>query len=32
MKSIIEYKPYFKNRGFFHDTTRGKVPTLKTFK
>ncbi|WP_297713903.1 glycoside hydrolase family 20 zincin-like fold domain-containing protein [Clostridium sp.] len=28
----IEDKPYFKNRGFFHDTTRGKVPTLETLK
>jgi hypothetical protein len=24
--------PYFKNRGFYHDVTRGKVPTLKTLK
>lgn len=28
----IEDKPYFKNRGFFHDVTRGKVPTLETLK
>lgn len=27
---IIEDEPYFKNRGFYHDVTRGKVPTLKT--
>lgn len=27
---IIEDKPYFKHRGFYHDVTRGKVPTLKT--
>ena len=26
----IEDKPYFINRGFYHDVTRGKVPTLKT--
>lgn len=29
---IIEDKPYFKNRGFYHDVTRGKVPTLETLK
>lgn len=28
----IEDEPYFKNRGFYHDVTRGKVPTLKTLK
>ena len=28
----IEDKPHFKNRGFFHDVTRGKVPTLETLK
>ena len=25
-------KPYFKIRGFYHDITRGKVPTLETLK
>lgn len=25
---IIEDKPYFKHRGFYHDVTRGKVPKL----
>ena len=28
----IEDSPYFKNRGFYHDVTRGKVPTLETLK
>jgi hypothetical protein len=28
----IEDKPYFKNRGFYHDVTRGKVPKLETLK
>ena len=28
----IEDEPYFLNRGFYHDVTRGKVPTLKTLK
>ena len=28
----IKDVPYFKNRGFFHDVTRGKVPTLETLK
>ena len=28
----IEDKPYFKHRGFYHDVTRGKVPTLETLK
>lgn len=28
----IEDEPYFKNRGFYHDITRGKVPTLETLK
>jgi len=28
----IKDTPYFKARGFFHDVTRGKVPTLKTLK
>lgn len=27
---IIEDKPYFENRGFYHDVTRGRVPTLET--
>ncbi len=31
-KLFIEDKPYFKNRGFYHDVTRGKVPTLETLK
>jgi hypothetical protein len=26
----IEDRPYFENRGLFHDTTRGKVPELET--
>uniref|UniRef100_UPI002607ED6C glycoside hydrolase family 20 zincin-like fold domain-containing protein n=1 Tax=Clostridium sp. TaxID=1506 RepID=UPI002607ED6C len=29
---IIEDEPYFKNRGFYHDVTRGKVPKLETLK
>ncbi len=28
----IQDKPAFKNRGFYHDITRGKVPTLDTLK
>ncbi|HHD2754358.1 TPA: family 20 glycosylhydrolase [Clostridium perfringens] len=28
----IEDTPYFKYRGFYHDVTRGKVPTLETLK
>ena len=28
----ITDEPYFKNRGFYHDVTRGKVPTLETLK
>lgn len=28
----IEDSPYFKNRGYFYDVTRGKVPTLDTLK
>ncbi|MTI65989.1 MAG: glycosyl hydrolase family 20 [Firmicutes bacterium] len=28
----IKDKPYFKVRGFYHDVTRGKVPTLETLK
>lgn len=28
----INDRPYFKNRGFYHDVTRGKVPTLHTLK
>ena len=33
LKSLeIEDEPYFENRGFFHDVTRGKVPTLNTLK
>lgn len=28
----IEDYPYFKHRGYYHDVTRGKVPTLKTLK
>lgn len=28
----IEDSPYFKYRGFYHDVTRGKVPTLETLK
>lgn len=27
---VIEDKPYFKHRGFYHDITRGKVPKLET--
>lgn len=27
---IIEDKPYFKHRGFYHDVTRGKVPKIET--
>lgn len=32
--SGVEIKdcPYFRNRGFYHDVTRGKVPTLETLK
>ncbi|MGL6173175.1 MAG: beta-N-acetylhexosaminidase [Cellulosilyticaceae bacterium] len=29
---VIEDEPHFKNRGFYHDVTRGKVPTLTTLK
>ncbi|MFP4016756.1 MAG: glycoside hydrolase family 20 zincin-like fold domain-containing protein [Halanaerobiales bacterium] len=29
---IIEDNPYFHKRGFYHDITRGKVPTLDTLK
>ena len=29
---IIKDKPYFKYRGFYHDVTRGKVPTLESLK
>ncbi|MBL4936165.1 family 20 glycosylhydrolase [Clostridium sp. YIM B02515] len=29
---LIKDAPYFKNRGFYHDVTRGKVPTLETLK
>ena len=29
---LIEDEPYFKNRGYYHDVTRGKVPTLDTLK
>lgn len=29
---IINDEPYFKHRGFYHDVTRGKVPTLETLK
>ncbi|SKA85442.1 Glycosyl hydrolase family 20, catalytic domain [Clostridium sp. USBA 49] len=29
---IINDEPYFKNRGFYHDVTRGKIPTLDTLK
>ncbi len=29
---IIKDKPYFNNRGFYHDITRGEVPTLDTLK
>ncbi|WP_298836019.1 beta-N-acetylhexosaminidase [Clostridium sp.] len=28
-KLKIDDEPYFANRGFYHDVTRGKVPTLK---
>lgn len=28
----IEDRPYFAQRGFYHDVTRGKVPTLNTLK
>ncbi|MBU3160946.1 family 20 glycosylhydrolase [Clostridium frigoris] len=28
-KLKIDDEPYFTNRGFYHDVTRGKVPTLK---
>ncbi|MGL4738179.1 MAG: glycoside hydrolase family 20 zincin-like fold domain-containing protein [Cellulosilyticaceae bacterium] len=28
----IEDEPHFANRGFYHDATRGKVPTLETLK
>ncbi|AYE33954.1 beta-N-acetylhexosaminidase [Clostridium septicum] len=28
----IEDEPYFKNRGFYHDVTRGRVPKLETLK
>ncbi|MBU3157675.1 family 20 glycosylhydrolase [Clostridium estertheticum] len=28
-KLKIDDEPYFSNRGFYHDVTRGKVPTLK---
>lgn len=28
----INDSPYFKNRGFYHDVARGKVPTLETLK
>ncbi|MCM0647458.1 family 20 glycosylhydrolase [Clostridium swellfunianum] len=28
----IEDSPYFKYRGYYHDVTRGKVPTLETLK
>lgn len=28
----IEDNPYFSNRGFYHDVTRGKVPTLEMLK
>lgn len=28
----IEDSPYFKHRGYYHDVTRGKVPTLQTLK
>lgn len=29
---LIKDSPHFKNRGFYHDVTRGKVPTLDTLK
>lgn len=28
----IQDEPHFQNRGFYHDVTRGKVPTLETLK
>ncbi|MGL4344168.1 MAG: beta-N-acetylhexosaminidase [Cellulosilyticaceae bacterium] len=28
----IEDEPYFEHRGYYHDITRGKVPTLETLK
>lgn len=31
-KMEIDDSPYFKNRGYYHDITRGKVPTLDTLK
>ncbi len=31
-KMMIKDRPAFENRGFYHDVTRGKVPTLKTLK
>lgn len=30
--SVIEDEPDFKSRGFYHDVTRGKVPTVETLK
>ena len=30
-RSIIDY-PHFSERGFYHDVTRGKIPTLQTLK
>ncbi|MFW5996080.1 MAG: glycoside hydrolase family 20 zincin-like fold domain-containing protein, partial [Halanaerobiaceae bacterium] len=29
---VINDRPYFENRGYYHDVTRGKVPTLETLK
>jgi len=29
---VIEDSPTFENRGYYHDVTRGKVPTLETLK
>ncbi|MGB4006116.1 MAG: glycoside hydrolase family 20 zincin-like fold domain-containing protein [Halanaerobiales bacterium] len=29
---LINDEPYFKYRGYYHDVTRGKVPTLETLK
>ncbi|WP_426350205.1 family 20 glycosylhydrolase [Alloiococcus sp. CFN-8] len=29
---VIYDEPYFKNRGFYHDITRGKVPEMETLK
>ncbi|MFV0502646.1 MAG: beta-N-acetylhexosaminidase [Lachnospirales bacterium] len=29
---LIEDKPSIKHRGFYHDVTRGRIPTLKTLK